>query len=109
MNGQQLKALFKESGKPMKDIASELRMTPQALNTLFGVEDLKSGLLEKVYSVLDIDPFPRKPLVDIKDVEDTFNDSEILKQFLNIIQEKDKQIEELNQRITQLTDKMLGL
>lgn len=109
MNGQQLKMLFKESGKSMKDIARELEMSPQALNTLFGVEDLKSGLLEKVYSKLGIDPFPRKPLIDIKDVEDSFNDSSVLEKFLNIIQEKDKQIEELNQRIKQLTDKLLGL
>ncbi len=109
MNGQQLKKLFKESGKSMKDIASELDMSPQALNTLFGVEDLKSGLLEKVYNILDIDPFPRKPLVDIKDVEDSFNDSDVLKRFLEIIENKDKQIEELNHRIAMLTDKLLGL
>lgn len=109
MNGQQLKALLKDSGKPMKEIAGELGMSPQALNTLFNVEDLKSGLLEKVYTTLDIDPFPRKSLIDIKDVEDSFNDSDVLKQFLGIIKEKDKQIEELNHRIRQLTDKLLGL
>ncbi|MDE7427553.1 MAG: hypothetical protein K2M79_07120 [Muribaculaceae bacterium] len=52
---------------------------------------------------------PSKPLINIKDVEDSFNDSNVLDKFLDIIREKDRQIEELNQRIRQLTDKLLGL
>ena len=56
-----------------------------------------------------LNPTAPKPLIDIKDVEDSFNDSNVLEQFLQIIQEKDRQIEELNKRIAQLTDKLLGL
>ncbi|MCI9284361.1 MAG: hypothetical protein HFJ91_00805 [Muribaculaceae bacterium] len=56
-----------------------------------------------------LNPTSPKPLIDIKDVEDSFNDSNVLDKFLEIIREKDKQIEELNQRIAQLTDKLLGL
>ena len=54
-------------------------------------------------------PLPSKPLIDIKNVEDAFNDSNVLDKFLAIIREKDRQIEDLNQRIKQLTDKLLGL
>lgn len=56
-----------------------------------------------------LNPMSAKPLIDIKDVEDSFNDSNVLDKFLEIIREKDRQIEELNQRIAQLTDKLLGL
>lgn len=56
-----------------------------------------------------LNPNSSKPLVDIKDVEDSFNDSSVLEKFLEIIQEKDRQIEELNLRVKQLTDKLLGL
>ena len=52
---------------------------------------------------------PSKPLIDIKDVEGSINDSSVLDKFLTIIREKDRQIEELNQRVKQLTDKLLGL
>ena len=54
-----------------------------------------------------LNPTSPKPLIDIKDVEDSFNDSNILDKFLEIIREKDKQIDELNKRIAQLTDKLL--
>lgn len=50
-----------------------------------------------------------RALIDVKDVEDSFNDSAVLKEFLDIIKSKDKQIEELNDRIRQLTDKLLEL
>lgn len=50
-----------------------------------------------------------KALIDIKDVEDSFNDSNVLEKFLEIIREKDRMIEERDKRIAQLTDKLLGL
>lgn len=89
------------------------RMTEQSYRTTFqkiaqhypqlNIEWLKTGegdMINHAHS---------KPLIDIKDVEDSFNDSSVLEKFLEIIQEKDRQIEELNQRIKQLTDKLLGL
>ena len=89
------------------------RMTEKSYGTTFhkiakafpqlNIEWLKTGVGEMLNSL------PSKPLIDIKDVEDSFNDSSVLEKFLSIIQEKDRQIEELNQRIKQLTDKLLGL
>lgn len=64
---------------------------------------LKSGDGEMLKSL------PPTSLIDIKDIENSFNDSNVLDKFLTIIREKDMQIEELNQRIKQLTDKLLGL
>ncbi|MBD5223872.1 MAG: hypothetical protein HDS71_07485 [Bacteroidales bacterium] len=89
------------------------KMTEKSYGTTFykiakafpqlNIEWLKTGEGEMLNSLSS------KPSIDIKDVEDSFNDSNVLDKFLDIIREKDRQIEELNQRIKQLTDKLLGL
>lgn len=89
------------------------KMTEKSYGTTFhkiakafpqlNIDWLKTGEGEMLNSLSS------KPFIDIKEVEDSFNDSNVLDKFLDIIREKDRQIEELNQRIKQLTDKLLGL
>lgn len=50
MNGSELKARLKRSGKTMTEIGALLGMSPQALNQVFRTKDVKSGILESLAS-----------------------------------------------------------
>lgn len=89
-------------------------------NPNVGLSRKTIGLISKAYPQLNRDwletgvsemlnPPSPKHLIDIKDVEDSSNDSNVLDKFPEIIQEKDTQIEEFNKRIAQLTDKLLEI
>lgn len=56
-----------------------------------------------------LNPGHTKAIIDIKDVKDSLNDSNVIEKFLDLLRDKDRQIEDLNHRIAQLTDKLLGL
>lgn len=54
MTGKELKKKIQETGITVKDLANRLNMSPQALNTIFNVADVKSGTLEKIAGVLSV-------------------------------------------------------
>lgn len=54
MNGSDLKARLKRSGKTMTEIGALLGMSPQALNQVFKTKDVKSGILESLAERLGI-------------------------------------------------------
>lgn len=54
MNGSELKARLKRSGKTMTEIGALLGMSPQALNQVFRAKDVKSGILEDLSECLGI-------------------------------------------------------
>lgn len=55
MTGKELKGkLLSTTGLKLTKIAEKLKMTKQSLNQQLNVEDVKSGLLEKICSTFDI-------------------------------------------------------
>ena len=54
MKGAELKEKLKSSRYSMAEIAKMIGVSPQNLNNSFGVEDVKSGLLEKLCEALDL-------------------------------------------------------
>lgn len=54
MNGSDLKARLKRSGKTMTEIGALMGMSPQALNNVFKTKDVKSGILESLAERLGI-------------------------------------------------------
>lgn len=54
MTGRELKKKIQEINITVKDLADKLNMSPQALNTIFNVADVKSGTLEKIADVLKV-------------------------------------------------------
>lgn len=54
MNGSELKARLKRSGKTMTEIGALLGMSPQALNQVFRAKDVKSGIIEDLSECLGI-------------------------------------------------------
>lgn len=124
---ERIEELLKYSGKNVSEFSRFVGFkTPQAVrelikgNTKSLSDDAKSKLLIAFPNLnkewllngmgqMIATPQTKPSLIDIKDVEDSFNDSNVLNKFLEIIRDKDKQIEELNARVKQLTDKLLGL
>lgn len=54
MNGKTLKEQLKSTHYSLAEIASKMGITPQTLNSIFNSADVKSGVLEKLASVLDL-------------------------------------------------------
>lgn len=55
MSGEQLKDILAKTGKSYADIANLLGISSQSLYQIFKADDVKSGLLEKLCSVLGED------------------------------------------------------
>lgn len=123
---ERIEALLKYSKKNISDFSRFVGFkTPQAVrelikgNTKSLSDDAKTKLLVAFPHLNEdwlvsgngqmLKDSPTKPMIDVKNVEDSFNDSSVLNKFLEIIKDKDKQIEELNTRISILTDKLLGI
>lgn len=54
MTGKELKTKITSLGRTVTEVSSLLEMTPQALNTIFNVSDVKSGTIEKLCRVLNV-------------------------------------------------------
>lgn len=54
MTGKALKDKLYHTGISLTEIAARLNMTPQGLNTIFHVGDIKTGFVERICDVLDI-------------------------------------------------------
>lgn len=107
MNTSKLISAIKQSPMTQKDIAIKSGITPQALNGIMekGV-DPKVSTLEAIANVIGIkmSVLFDESIIDIKDVERSFNANadEIIKELTSIIKSQEE-------RIRQLTDKLLGL
>lgn len=123
---ERINALLDYSGMNMSKFSRYVGFkTPQAIrelkagNTKSLSDDAKTKLLIAFPNLNEqwlltgegemLNESAHRALIDVKDVEDSFNDSAVLKEFLDIIKNKDKQIEELNNRVRQLTDRLLGI
>ena len=54
MDGLTLKHIIERNGRKLADVADALGITPQALNSAFKSNDIKSGTLEKVAQFLGV-------------------------------------------------------
>jgi transcriptional regulator with XRE-family HTH domain len=54
MKGTTLKEQLKNTRYSLSEIAGMMGISPQSLNSIFNSEDVKSGVLEKLSSVLDL-------------------------------------------------------
>ena len=67
MTGKELKAKISASGRSVKEVSDLLNMSPQALNTIFNVADVKTGILEKLCVAFGVDMtffYPVKPVTE---------------------------------------------
>lgn len=107
MNIAKLSTAIKQSPMTQKEIAIKSGITPQALNGIMekGV-DPKVSTLEAIANVVGIkmSVLFDESNVEIKDNERSFNSNadEIIKELTSIIKSQEE-------RIRQLTDKLLGL
>ena len=54
MTGEELRKKLSDLGVQQKDIADKLGLTRQNFSQMLAVKDVKSGLLEKICSLLDM-------------------------------------------------------
>lgn len=107
MNGELLKSRLLEIEPVLANIARKMNMSPQLLNQALGAADIKTGLVEQL-SVVYNKPisffFGEETKVEVRDNEHSFNSNadEIIKELTTIIKSQED-------RIRQLTDKLLGL
>lgn len=111
MDGKQLKAKLQTTGRSMVDISTALGMSAQALNSYFQVSDIKTGILEKLCIVLNVDMGFFYPIASTQYTQVTNNghahnntatgnvegNSELVQQLLDMMKKKDEQIDRLLQ------------
>lgn len=54
MKGIELKKRLRRTGRTLKEISELVGISPQSLNQLLGVQDVKSGILEQLAAALDM-------------------------------------------------------
>lgn len=107
MNGEVLKAQLLKIEPTLVEVAKKLQVSKQSLNQTLSATDIKTGFIEQLAALYD------KPIsffygerseVEIDEVERSFNANadEVIKELTSIIKSQEA-------RITQLTDKLLGL
>lgn len=104
MNGEQLKAQLLKIEPTLTEIARKLGTSKQNLDAKLSTSDVKSGFIERLATLYD------KPVsffygeVNATKVERSFNSNadEIIKELTSIIKTQEE-------RIKQLTDRLLGL
>ena len=107
MNVAKLSSVIKQSSMTQKDIALKSGISPQALNGILekGV-DPKVSTLESIANVVGVkmSMLFDESNIEIKDNDRSFNSNadEIIKELTSIIKSQEE-------RIRQLTDKLLGL
>lgn len=107
MNGETLKTRLLKLEPTLVEVAKKLDITKQTLDSRLSANDIKTGFIEQL-SLLYERPisffFGEDNMVVVKDVERSFNSNadEIIKELTSIIKSQEE-------RIKQLTDKLLGL
>lgn len=107
MNGEILKAQLLKLEPTLVEVAKKLDISKQALDSRLSATDIKTGFIEQL-AILYAQPisffFGEENKVEVKDNEHSFNSNadEIIKELTSIIKSQEE-------RIRQLTDKLLGL
>ena len=130
MTGKELKTKVLTTGHTITEISSMLGMSPQALNTIFNVADVKTGTVEKMCAALKVDMsffYPVAPAYEqttnnTKEVHarnigavgsgnGTDNEganAELINKLLEQLDAQRKQIDKLTDNNQKLMDKLLG-
>ena len=53
MKGEEVKKILEEDGLQLTDVAQRLNISPQNFNNWLGVQDIKTGILEKIAQAID--------------------------------------------------------
>ena len=53
MKGEEVKKILEEDGLQLTDVAERLNISPQNFNNWLGVQDIKTGILEKIAQAID--------------------------------------------------------
>lgn len=107
MTGSFLKSRLSSIEPNLAETAKKLNMSRQAFYQALEAADVKTGLVERIAALYNKPIgffFSQEGGVEIKEVERSFNSNgdEIIKELTAIINKQE-------QRIAQLTDKLLGL
>lgn len=107
MTGELLKSRILDIEPVLAEVARKMGMSPQLLNQALGAADIKTGFVEQLSAVYNRPIsffFGEKNEVSIRDNERSFNSNadEIIKELTSIIKSQEE-------RIRQLTDKLIGL
>lgn len=107
MNGETLKAQLLKIEPTLVEVARKLDMSKQNLDAKLSTSDIKTGFIEQLSAIYGRPIsffYGEKSEVEINEVERSFNSNadEIIKELTSIIKSQEE-------RIRQLTDKLLGL
>lgn len=107
MNGEILKTQLLKLEPTLVEVAKKLDISKQALDSRLSASDIRTGFIEQLAMLYERPIsffFGEDNKVEIKDVERSFNANadEIIKELTSIIKSQEE-------RIRQLTDKLLGL
>lgn len=107
MTGELLKTRILEMEPVLAEVARKMNMSPQLLNQALGAADIKTGFIEQLSAAYNKPIsffFGEKNEVEINENERSFNSNadEIIKDLTSIIKSQEE-------RIRQLTDKLLGI
>ena len=84
MHGINLKKGINEKGVPLSELSKSLGITPQALNSILKANDVRSGTIEKICDVLDVDInyFYKGTKYEVKSTDSTCNLNDTSKDLL---------------------------
>lgn len=107
MNGETLKAQLLKIEPTLVEVARKLDMSKQNLDAKLSTADIKTGFIEQLAAIYGRPIsffYGERNKVEINDNEHSFNANadEIIKELTSIIKSQEE-------RIRQLTDKLLGL
>ena len=107
MNGETLKAQLLKIEPTLVSVAQKLCISKQTLDSRLSASDVRTGFIEQLAAIYGQPVgffFGESAKVEINDNEHSFNSNadEIIKELTSIIKSQEE-------RIRQLTDKLLGL
>lgn len=107
MNGEILKARILQIEPVQAELARKLGVSQQSLNQTFAAADIKTGFVEQLSALYERPIsffFGENNGIEVKDNDRSFNSNadEIIKELTSIIKRQEERIE-------QLTDKLLGI
>ena len=54
MKGEEVKKILEDDGYQLNELADKLNISPQNFNNWLGVQDIKTGILEKIAQAIKI-------------------------------------------------------
>lgn len=99
MSGEMLRNVLNNRGVVLADLAKTLGMSPQHLNQALNAADIKSGFLEKLCNVLNVELWELygapAPANNSYNKDTTINDTQTMADLLTMLKAKDEQINRL--------------